>query len=512
MTEICANPVFFAGKFVFLHTNLKMRMASQTEVLSEILRTSPCVELLRLRNRRLIILFLFKMFYHRQAAVPFESLRMQLADYLSAVRLEEDEESGITEFDSFEEKAGKYIQRWTDKGFLRNYQEETGEVFYELSLYTSKTIDWLLSLKREEFVGTESKFMNLFGQLKELVEFTNEDKEERIRMLEEKKREIEHQIQAIRAGGDAQTFEEYQILPRFKQISQSAKELLSDFKEVEENFKSITKDIYRRHAEGAYSKGDILGFTFDALENLQQSSQGKSFYAFWDFLLTPSLQHTWDGLVEHLYETLDDKRLEVNDTFLKNMKQYLYAAGKKVYQANDKMAEKLSRIICENGTMPTVITRQVIADIQSSLLVLAQKGITPDISLEVETLPDINMPLERRLTPERNVEITYRQALEMASSDIREASSAASLFVQNRVDRQVLKQRIGLALRRRRQVSLGEVVEENGGLREGLSELFGYIGAVRDFRHTISAERTQTVVFDEERHKAIVIPEIIVVR
>lgn len=489
-----------------------MRMVPQTEVLSEILRTSPCVELLRLRNRQLIILFLFNTFYHRQTAVPFESLRMQLADYLNAMHLEQDEESGITEFDSFEEKAGKYIQRWTDKGFLRNYQEETGEVFYELSLYTSKTIDWLLSLKREEFVGTESKFMNLFGQLKELVEFTNEDKEERVRMLEEKKREIEHQIQVIRAGGDAQLFEEYQILPRFKQISQSAKELLSDFKEVEENFKSITKDIYRRHAEGEYSKGDILGFTFDALENLQQSPQGKSFYAFWDFLLTPSLQHTWDGLVEHLYDTLDDKRLEVNDTFLKNMKQYLYAAGKKVYQANDKMAEKLSRIICENGTVPAVLAQRVIADIQSSLLVLAQKNITPDVSLEVETLPDINMPTERKLTLEQNTEVNYRQALELASSDISEARSAGNLFVQNRIDRRILVQHIRQALRHKRQVSLGEIIEAGGGLSQGLPELFGYIGAVRDFRHTISPERTQTVVFDEARQKAIVIPEIIVIR
>ena len=487
-------------------------MVSQTEVLSEILRTSPCVELLRLRNRQLIILFLFKTFYHRQSAVPFESLRMQLADYLNAMHVEQDEENGITAFDTFEEKANKYIQRWTDKGFLRNYQEETGEVFYELSLYTSKVIDWLLSLKREEFVGTESKFMNLFGQLKELVEFTNEDKEERIRMLEEKKREIEHQIQAIRAGGDAEVFEEYQILPRFKQISLSAKELLSDFKEVEENFKSITKDIYRKHAEGEYSKGDILGFTFDALENLQQSSQGKSFYAFWDFLLTPSLQHTWDGLIEQLYDTLDDKRLETGDTFLKNMKQYLYIAGKKVYQANDKMAEKLSRIICENGTMPTVITQRVIVDIQSSLLVLAQKGITPDVSLEIETLPDINMPLERKLTLEQNTEISYRQALEMASTDISEARSAGNLFVQNRIDRRLLKQRIQHTLRRKHQVSLGDVIEENGGLSQGLSELFGYIGAVRDFRHTISANRTQEVVFDKAQYKAIVIPEIIVVR
>lgn len=59
------------------------------------------------------------------------------------------------------------------------------------------------------------------------------------------------------------------------------------------------------------------------------------------------------------------------------MKQYLYAAGKKVYQANDKMAEKLSRIICENGTVPAVLAQRVIADIQSSLLVLAQRTSRP---------------------------------------------------------------------------------------------------------------------------------------
>ena len=107
----------------------------------------------------------------------------------------------------------------------------------------------------------------------------------------------------------------------------------------------------------------------------------------------------------------------------------------------------------------------------------------------------------------------YRsQALEMASTDISEARSAGNLFVQNRIDRRLLKQRIQHTLRRKHQVSLGDVIEENGGLSQGLSELFGYIGAVRDFRHTISANRTQEVVFDKAQHKAIVIPEIIVVR
>ena len=284
-------------------------MVSEENLLSDILNNSPSVELLKQRNREIIVLFLYKTFYRHREPVSYEVLRRNLVDYLTSANLENDEENDISVFDSYEEKAYKYIQRWTDKGFLRNYQEESGEVFYELSSYTSKAIDWLISLKREEFVGTESKFMNLFGQIKELVEFTNEDASERIRMLEQKKMEIEHQIQSIQAGESAVVYEEYQVLPRFRYITQTAKELLSDFKEVEDNFKAITKSIYQKHAEGDVSKGEILGFTFDALENLQHSSQGKSFYAFWEFLMTPFLQEKWDEMVNDLYSSIDSKQI-----------------------------------------------------------------------------------------------------------------------------------------------------------------------------------------------------------
>ena len=92
--------------------------------------------------------------------------------------------------------------------------------------------------------------------------------------------------------------------------------------------------------------------------------------------------------------------------------------------------------------MPAVLAQQVIGDIQASLLQLAQKGITPDITLEVETVPEIAMPMERKLTLEQSMEVTYSQALEMANSDISEARSAGNLFVQNRVDRRILKQRV----------------------------------------------------------------------
>ena len=60
--------------------------------------------------------------------------------------------------ESNEQKAKRLIKDWTDKGFLTNYQNEEGEVIYEISSHTSKLIDWVVSLKKEDYFGTESKF------------------------------------------------------------------------------------------------------------------------------------------------------------------------------------------------------------------------------------------------------------------------------------------------------------------------------------------------------------------
>jgi len=328
------------------------------------LNTSPSVELLRLRNREILIEFFAKTFTNGQGAIYSENIHSKLADFLEEHEVENDEENEISAFDTYETKAKKYILNWTNKGFLTNYPDEQGEVFYELSAHSVKVIDWLASLKKEEFIGTESKFNSILNQLKELVEFTNEDTEKRIQLLEEKKLEIEKQIQRIKIGEDVKVFEEFEIVPRFNQLNQLAKELLSDFKEVEDNFKEITKGIYQKHAEGSLTKSDILEFTFDALDELKESPQGKSFYAFWSFILNPELQNRWESLTKELYKTLEEKAIPLNDPFLKGMKKHLHSSGQKVYKANDKMAEKLSRIIRENENSKSEATKGIIQEIK----------------------------------------------------------------------------------------------------------------------------------------------------
>ena len=476
------------------------------------LNTSPSIELLRLRNKAMVIEFLVKTFLNKQVAISFENMHTQLADFLEGHEVENDEDCEISMFDTYETKAKKYIQNWTNKGFLTNYPDERGEVFYELSAHSSKTIDWLASLKKEEFVGTESKFNNILNQLKELVEFTNEDAEKRIQLLEEKKLEIEQQIQRIKIGEDVKVFEEFEIIPRFNQLNQSAKELLSDFKEVEDNFKDITKGIYQKHSDGSLTKSDILAFTFDALDELKDSQQGKSFYAFWSFILNPDLQSKWESLTKELYQTLEEKSIPVNDSFLKGMKNHLYNSGRKVYKANDKMAEKLSRIIRENESSKSEATKKIIQEIKKQLVEISKKKKKPEISFELETDIEINIPFERKLTTEQSDTVTYTNKPQIADDDITSSEHLGKLFSQSNIDKTLLRKRIKEILQEKSQTTQKDVVENYGGLEKGLPELFGYIDIVKEFKHTINADKTQNIIFDVERGKHIKIPEIILTK
>jgi hypothetical protein len=460
----------------------------------------------------MIVEFFINTFSEKQSVISSENMHTQLIDFLEGHELENEEDSEINLLDTYEVKAKKYISNWTNRGFLTNYPDEQGEVFYELSAHSSKTIDWLASLKKEEFVGTESKFNSILNQLKELVEFTNEDTEKRLQLLEEKKLEIEQQIQRIRTGEDVKVFEAFEIVPRFNQLNQSAKELLSDFKEVEDNFKEITKGIYQKHAEGSLTKSDILEFTFDALDELKDSQQGKSFYAFWSFILNPELQDRWEILTKELYKTLEEKAIPVNDPFLKGMKKHLHSSGQKVYKANDKMAEKLSRIIRENESSKSEATKNIIQKIKKQLIEISKTKMKPDISFELGGDVEINIPYERKLTFEPKEDITYSNKPKMANEDITSSKHLNKLFSQSNIDKELLRKRIKDVLKEKSQTTLLDVVENYGGLEKGLPELFGYIGIVKEFKHIISPDKTQSIVFDAENRKRIKIPEIILTK
>ena len=447
-------------------------MESPTQQLIDILRTSPSVELLKSKNRVPIITFFIETFTEDHKVLAQEVLFQQLSDFIETQHLEEEESEATFEV-LFDEKAKHYVRNWLSKGFLTNYQDEQGEVYYELSSHSVKVIDWLWSLKKEEYIGTESKFSSIFHQLKELVEFTNEDRGERLQLLEQRKQALQEQIDKLKRGEEVQVYEEYQIVPRFNQLTQQAKELLSDFKEMEDNFKEITKEIYQKHS-GEQTKDAILEFTFDALDQLKNSPQGKSFYAFFAFLVSRQLQDEWEFLTKKLYETLQEKDIRIRDYFLKGMRGHLYHLGRRVDKANDKMAEKLSRIIRENDTIDNQATKQTIRDIKDYLISLSRRQLKPDVSFEIERDVYIRIPFDRRLTYQKKEQGTYKERFENADTTLSDATQLGKLFSDKIIDKEILREHIRTALQQRGQVSLTELINAQGGLKKGLTELIAF--------------------------------------
>lgn len=475
----------------------------------DILDSSPSVTMLRMKTCNIIVEFLANIF-NESIAISYENIHNYLAEFLDNHEVEIDEENGILFSDTYNEKAEKYIKKWTDSGFLTNYRNEDGEIYYELSSHSSKVIDWLSGLKREEYIGTESKFKSIITQLRELVEYTNEDREKRLKILEDRKLEIEQQIQSLQMGNDVKIFEEYEIVPRFQQVSKLAKELLSDFKDVDDNFKNIIKDIYQKQIDSTLNKGGILQYTFDALDELKSSSQGKSFYAFWEFLLSRDMQEELAQLINNLFSALQKRNITNDDRFLQNMISHLYEAGRKVYQTNDKMADKLSHIIRENDVSRSDAAKCIVQEIKNSLIKISKTKNKPNISLCVEDGLNINIPFERKITFERSESTEYNQLPENYVLDINSLNELGKVFSNIVIDRKIIEHNLREVLKNKGQATIAEVVRLHP-LKQGLPELFAYFSVLKQFTYkTINEGKQEAVIFDKKQNKRIIIPEIIV--
>ena len=479
-----------------------------TNLLVQTLNNSPSVKLLKMRNAEFFLTFVTSVF-DEQMAIREERLHMLLENRLDSQdeQIVDDDGDIQTLAESNETKAKRLIKDWTEKGFFTNYQNEDGEIIYEISSHTSKVIDWMMSLKKEEYIGTESKFKTLFSQLKELVEFSNEDREKRLEILKQKKEDIERQIERLEMGEEIEVYEDYQIEPRYNNLNKLAKELLSDFKEVDDNFKEIIKQIYKRQTDNE-GKKNILSYFFDAYAELKDSQQGKSFYAFWEFLLSSELQKEWDELTDLLYKTLAERNIASKDKFLKDIKKHLFDAGEKVSKTNDRMSEKLSQIIINNNSNIQA-TKQVINDIKKLLLNTTQNKERNNASLSYEVV-ELKLPLERQLNLTPKQEVEYKNVPTEATLGITELERLDKLYNHHQIDRKILRKRIDMILRGNTQTTLAEVIEQNNGIEKGLSELFGYIAILKEYKTVVSDDRKQEIVFSKD--KTITLPEIIITK
>lgn len=203
----------------------------------------------------------------------------------------------------FPRNAAAYLDEWAqnDKGWLRKfYPLDSDEPHFDLTPAAEKALVWLEGLTERQFIGTESRLLIIFELLHQMVSGVETDAEIRIAELETRKAAIEREIASIRAG-EMNIMDDTALKDRFLQVSTTARELLSDFRAVEHNFRELDRLVREQIAAFDGNKGEMLQQIFGERDAITDSDQGKSFRAFWDFLMSSSSQEELTSLLEHVF-------------------------------------------------------------------------------------------------------------------------------------------------------------------------------------------------------------------
>ncbi|MBN1278591.1 MAG: DUF3375 domain-containing protein, partial [Chlorobiaceae bacterium] len=330
----------------------------------ELLRQNhPAWRLLRAQHAPLVASFL-----HRVFIVPNVRILSQ-ADLVEAL---EDELFSLRQqhgADLFPGTAQNYLNDWADneKGWLRKfYQEGTDEPHFDLTPATEKALTWLEGLTERAFVGTESRLITLFELLRQMSTGSQADPEVRIAELQERRQEIDAEIERILAG-EISMLDDTALKDRFQQFLQLARDLLSDFREVEHNFRILDRRVRERIALWEGSKGALLEEIMGERDAIADSDQGKSFRAFWDFLMSQSRQEELSLLLQTVLDLPPIVTMRP-DSRLRRVHYDWLEAGEHTQRTVARLSEQLRRFLDDKAWLENRRIMDILRGIETRAL------------------------------------------------------------------------------------------------------------------------------------------------
>ncbi len=454
-------------------------MSLDFNTLSNLRENHPAWRLLTAEHAPLIVAFLHRVFIEPNIRIMAqEELAAKLDDELYNLR----EVLGLK---AFPRPAIDYLNDWADndKGWLRKfYPPGSDEAHFDLTPAAEKAVAWLESLLQRTFIGTESRLLTVFELLRQMIAGSEDDADTRIRALERQKQEIDQQIERIK-NGDFEILDDTALRERFQQLSALARELLGDFREVEQNFRRLDRNLREQIATWNGSKGELLEQIFGERDAIADSDQGKSFRAFWDFLMSLERQEELSALLENVFSMESIAALHA-DPRLKRIHYDWLEAGEHTQRTVAKLSRQLRRYLDNQAYLENRRIMQLLHGIEANALSIRDSPPGGSFMTLDSPAPTINLPMERPLfSPPLKPLISA----EVVIGDDGQYSADA-LFEQIVVDKTKLKANIRRLLQVREQVTLPEVIKQYP-LAQGLAELVTYFAI---------ASADEKAIFDEE--------------
>ncbi|NNM51227.1 MAG: DUF3375 domain-containing protein [Pseudomonadales bacterium] len=445
----------------------------------DIMRTHhPAWRMLRSDHAPLVASFLHRVYIEPNVRVMAAAdLAEVLEDELYALR----QQLGET---AYPKPALEYLNDWAapDKGWLRKfYRPGTDDAQFDLTPATEKAIAWLAQLSERQFIGTESRLLTLFDLLKQMSEGSEADPVKRIAELHKKRDDIDTEIARV-LSGDVPLLDDTELKDRFQQFIHGARELLTDFREVEYNFRQLDRRVRERIALWEGSKGALLEDIMGERDAIAGSDQGKSFRAFWDFLLSSRRQEELTELLDHVLSLPAVTGLKP-DSRTRRVHYDWMEAGEHTQRTIAALSQQLRRFLDDQAWLENRRIMDILHGIESKALALREVSLTGNMMEMAEYCADVELAMERTLFSPAIKPVIADLALQAGDEDI----DPSVLFDQMVLDKARLTRHIRHALQERVQITLSELVISQP-LQQGLAELVAYLQLGSEVFNTVVDE------------------------
>jgi hypothetical protein len=395
---------------------------------------------------------------------------------------------------TFPRPARAYLDEWAkpEVGWLRKYYPAgSDEAHYDATPAVEQALSWVRSLTPREFVGTESRLNLMVDLLRQIAFGAEEDPDVRLVELQRRRTELDEQIERVRAGR-LDVMDDVAQRDRYQQFVGMARGLLADFREVEANFRQLDRGLRERIAGWSGGKGELLEEVLQSRDAIGESDQGRSFHAFYDFLLSQRRQDELEELLTQVHQ-LDALRATADPKLRRVHYQWLVAAERT--QATVRLlSDQLRRFLDDQTIVENKRVLELVRGIESTALRLREAGGAGPSSTVDALSPSVALPMERPL---------YQPRAELAldTGDIHAGASDADLallFEQVYVDPTRLAERVGDALMRQQQVRLIDLVRAHP-IEQGLAELVSYLALSEPgFETVFDPDRSEQIGWQDE--------------
>ncbi|MFC4996348.1 DUF3375 domain-containing protein [Dactylosporangium cerinum] len=332
--------------------------------------------------------FLGKVFVDENArSVPAVELAARLDDELSGFNEQEPR---------FPRPARAYLDDWAhaDADWLRKYYPAgSDEAHFDATPAVEKALAWVRSLQARSFVGTESRLNIVFELLRQMAFGAETDPDVRLTELYRRRAEIDEEIARIR-GGELPLLDDTAQRDRYQQFTSTARDLLADFREVEANFRALDRELRERVALWNGSKGAFLDEVLGDRSTIADPDQGRSFHAFYDFLLSHARQAEFTTLLDRVQAL---PGIGGPDPRMRRIHYDWLDAAERTQATVRLLSEQLRRFLDDQVWLENRRVMDLLRSIETHALRLRRY---PDATLTTEigaATPTIVLPMERPL-------------------------------------------------------------------------------------------------------------------